>query len=301
MQSCVKVSVVNFRAETGGGLARLLEYTRAAARQGSRIILFPALALAGAGALDASMESWAEPVPGPASKAMAALTRELQVYAAFGMPVREGDAVYNSVVLCGPEGLLGRYDALHLSPVEARWARPGRSLPPCFETPYGRVGLLSGEDCLYYFEGLRYLKARGAQLILSASAVNEPAMCAAYQKILTRRVGLNTIPIAVANLVGAGFVGGSHILSPAEPIEQAQVAAGSPLDGARAGAPGLFSAVLDMTAGRTMPHYPYFEFNQRVGSPDWRPDLYREMYEETLRAPLWRQAAQTGCGKEAQK
>ncbi|WNX83529.1 hypothetical protein RWV98_13065 [Agathobaculum sp. NTUH-O15-33] len=69
MQACVKVSVVNFRADTGGGLARLLEYTRAAARQGSRIILFPALALAGAGALDASMESRAEPMPGPASEA----------------------------------------------------------------------------------------------------------------------------------------------------------------------------------------------------------------------------------------
>ena len=298
MQACVKVTVVNFRADAGGNLARMQEYARAAARQGSRVVLFPALALTGADGADTTLASLAEPVPGPASEAMAALARELQIHVAFGMPVREGDCVYSSVVLCGPTGLLGRYDQLHLSPDEAHWASPGQSLPPCFETPYGRVGLLSGEDCLYYFEGLRYLKARGARLILSASAFCEPALCAAHQKILTRRVGLNTIHIATANLVGAGFTGGSHILSPAEPIEQAHVAAGEPLDGPRAGVPGLISAVLDMTAGQTMPHYPYFEFNQRVGSPDWRPDLYRIMYEEALHGPVWKQTAQNGYGKD---
>lgn len=299
MRACVKVSVVNFLGDSGGNLARLLDYVRAGARQGSRILLFPEWALAGAD--PAKPASCAEPVPGPSSEAVAGLTRELGVYAAFGMPVREGDRVYSSVVVCGPEGLLGRYDKLHLSPAEAGWADPGQALPPCFKTPYGRVGVLSAEDCLYYFEGLRYLKARGAALILNAAALREPAMCAAYQKILTRRVGLNTIHIATANLADAGFTGGSHILSPAEPIEQAQVVCGCPLDGARAAVPGLFSAVLDLTAGQTMPHYPYFEFNQRVGSPDWRPDLYRELYEETLREPLWQRETRNGYGKDAKK
>lgn len=300
--SCINVSVVNFQAvwgEKAGNLSRILGYLEAAARQGSRVVLFPEMALTGYDAEpgiageDSMQARLAETVPGAATNAVAALTKRLHIYAVFGMPTREGDKVYNSAVVCGPEGIVGTYHKLHLGGDEPAWAARGARLPLIFDTPYGRMMTAMAQDTYYFHEILRYGRAKGVRLYLNAAASYEEPMRAAYQKIMERHVGLNTLHLATANLTGEGrqlsFFGGSHILSPGEPIELPKLVAGYAFTAERARQPGLYTAALDLEASVIMPHYPYFEHNYKVGTPDWRPDVYRDMFDEVLRDPKWAQ------------
>jgi len=86
---------------------------REAAGRGAEFVLLPELyATFPAARAHASMDAIraeAQPVPGPLTNSMIALARELDVQIAFGMAERDGEALYNSVVLVGPEGVAGRY------------------------------------------------------------------------------------------------------------------------------------------------------------------------------------------------
>lgn len=281
---CATVAVVNFRAIPGDcarNLQRIKEYTEAAARRGAQIILFPELALSGADDV-AYAAAAAEPVPGPAGQAVARTAQRLDVYVAFGMAVQRDGKRYNSIVLCGPEGILGMYDKLHLTARDATWASPGEALPLIADTRFGRVLVATAYDAIYFPEVCRYGKAKGVSLMLSAAALTNEGMAGAWQMILERQVGLNTLHLATANLAGGGGFGGSQILSPGEPIEQARIAAGYRLDSYEGRRPGFYCAVIDMMADALMPHYPYFEHNYKVGTPDWRPDVYEAAIAELM-------------------
>jgi len=88
--------------------ARILEKIEEAAAQGARLIVFPECALSGY-VFDDLDEARAatERIPGPFTDALAATCKHLGVYAVAGMLEDLGDALYNSAVLCGPEGLVG--------------------------------------------------------------------------------------------------------------------------------------------------------------------------------------------------
>lgn len=283
-EMCATVAVVNFRAIPGGcarNLQRIKEYAEAAARRGAQIILFPELALSGADDV-AYAAAAAEPVPGPASQAVARTAQRLDVYVAFGMAVQRGGKRHNSIVLCGPEGILGVYDKLHLTERDTEWAAPGEALPLLADTRFGRVLVATAYDAVYFPEVCRYGKAKGASLMLNAAALADKSMAGAWQMILERQAGLNTLHLAIANLAGGGGFGGSQILSPGEPIEQARLAAGYRLDDDDGWLSGLYCAAIDMMADVLMPHYPYFEHNYKVGTPDWRPDVYEAAITELM-------------------
>ncbi|UWP59387.1 carbon-nitrogen hydrolase family protein [Ruminococcus gauvreauii] len=289
MNKIMTLAVVNFRSIAGDSrrnLSRIIEYTETAVTQGAKLIIFPELALTGYSSDGGLQSELAETLPGRSVSEVAELTRKLGVYVVFGMPVRRDNVIYNSLVICGPCGIEAVYDKLHLTAGDAGWAAQGESLPPVIETPYGKVMAATGYDLLYFPEVVRYAKARGVKLLISASALEDKGMGAAWQKILGRHVGLNTLHIATANLTGKvktrTLPGGSHILSPAEPIEQTYIAAGYTLDDPAAQIPGVHLAAIDLTADTLMPHYPYFEHNYKVGTPDWRPDVYKRMTEEIL-------------------
>ena len=285
---CTTVAVINFRSIEGAperNLPRMCEYTETAARQGAQIILFPELALCGQGGGSGRCPQIqaAEAIPGPSSARMAEVAKRLAVYVIFGMPVRRKGFYYNSLVAFGPEGLLGVYDKLHLTHLDRSWAAPGEALPLLLDTPYGRLLVSTGFETLYFPEICRYGKAMEANLLLNAAAWTEQEMAPAWQRMLERLCGCNTIPIATANLAGPGCMGGSHILSPAEPVEQICVLTGHTLAEGERTLPGMYLAAVDLSVDRLMPHYPYFEHNYKVGTPDWRPDVYERMTSEILK------------------
>ncbi|MCL4554805.1 MAG: carbon-nitrogen hydrolase family protein [Actinobacteria bacterium] len=115
---------------------------------------------------------WAEPIPGPSTERLGAKCRQRGLYLAAGSMVeRDGDAIYNTVPLIGPDGgLVGKYRKLNL----LNWPpkceddagmSPGREVP-VFDTEYGRIGLLCGAD-LDPSEPCRVLALKGCEVLLA--------------------------------------------------------------------------------------------------------------------------------------
>ena len=79
----------------------------------------------------------AEPVPaGETTEFLIALSQEKGMYIVAGLPERDGDKFYNSAVLTGPEGFIGRYRKTHLFFEENLFFAPGD-----FFIPLAMVGL----------------------------------------------------------------------------------------------------------------------------------------------------------------
>ena len=110
----------NLRAIT----ARLAE----AAGRGARLAVFPECALTGYGFESrAAAAACAEPLPGPATDAVAEACARLNVWAVFGLleSTPEGK-LYNAVALVGPRGYAASYRKIHLPCLGAdRFTDPG--------------------------------------------------------------------------------------------------------------------------------------------------------------------------------
>ena len=104
---------------------------KAAAGQGAELICFPELSITGHWCSGA-VWSAAEAVPeGPSVQRMTTLAAELGVFISFGIAERDRGIAYNTQVVVGPEGYVGKQRKLHpsgdiLAPsMDARW-RPRR-------------------------------------------------------------------------------------------------------------------------------------------------------------------------------
>jgi predicted amidohydrolase len=88
----------------------------------------------------------AEPKGGPFEQALSNAALAAKAYLVGSFPEREGDHVYHTVVLAGPDGtVLGRYRATHPDTAHARWATPGDAMV-VVPTALGRIGLASADE-----------------------------------------------------------------------------------------------------------------------------------------------------------
>jgi len=156
------------RSKTPGtNRERHLAHARSAAEAGADlVVLTEAFPRAGTGLspFDAS-----EPLEGPTFEAMAKVASETGAHVAGGIDELEGGTLYNTMLLVGPDGLVGRYRKTHLPESEcAAGVTPGEEYP-VFETPLGRVGM---EICYdnFFPEVARSLAVRGAEIVLCAIA-----------------------------------------------------------------------------------------------------------------------------------
>jgi predicted amidohydrolase len=76
----------------------------------------------------------------------------------------EDGGVYNSAVVLGAAGIIGRYRKTHLWDREKLWFQAGIQPPSVFDTPHGRIGVLVCYD-LEFPETTRALALAGAELI----------------------------------------------------------------------------------------------------------------------------------------
>ena len=107
-----------------------------------------------------------EPIPGPATEAIVGACRETGSLAVIGMLESAGDVLYNSAVLCGPEGVIGVYRKTHLPFLGVdRLTRLGPGPYEVFDTPIGRIGMLICYD-LRFPEATRCLTLAGADILV---------------------------------------------------------------------------------------------------------------------------------------
>ena len=108
----------------------------------------------------------AVPAPGPATEAFAAIARRHHVRIGVTLYERDGDAVYNSIVLINRSGAIeGRYRKVHLAHGEdLSGVLPGDAFP-VFPTELGRIGCNICMDSMAP-ESARMAGLNGADLLL---------------------------------------------------------------------------------------------------------------------------------------
>ena len=170
-----RFAALQFAPEPGNADGNLARIAAALAEQPSPdLLVAPELALTGPVADRAAAERLAEPVPGPATDRLRALAAAHGAHLVVGLVERDGDRLFNSAVLVGPEGVAGVYRKVHLAAADRTWATAGDAFPT-FDTPVGRVGMLIGYDALFPEAG-RVLALDGADVVACPSLVDGPAV-----------------------------------------------------------------------------------------------------------------------------
>jgi predicted amidohydrolase len=192
-----------------------------AKEKGANLVIFPELSLTGYLNRDLAYEL-AEPIPGSSIYSLEEIAKKENIHIVFGMPEQSEKAhavLYNTAVLLGPDGLIGKYRKTHLPThsvfEEKRYFRLGYEAP-VFETEIGKIGLTICYD-MFFPEISRLLRLKGSQLIVCISA--SPAVRSRFFEVFTAARALeNTVFLAYVNLVGVEdglqFWGGSRTIAP---------------------------------------------------------------------------------------
>lgn len=136
---------------------------------GDRLVVLPAFSLGGAPADADAAAASAESSVGRTVQVLSDFAVRLRGHVVGSHVEREGDDLFHTAVLLGPDGkLVGSYRQTHLDAATAAWATPGDDLP-VFETAIGRVGILLCED-VRFPEASGVLAVRRADLIAVPSA-----------------------------------------------------------------------------------------------------------------------------------
>ena len=144
-----------------------------------------------------------------ARKRIGAFCAREEIFCAFSAVEREGDTLYHTAFLVGPEGLMGKYRKTHLSPSEREWATPGGDLP-VFKTPFGRIGLLIGTEGVFP-EAPRVLALRGADLLVWPTSWRDDF---AHRYLAVERAQENFMFVAAANRPDSPAPGPSLLVQP---------------------------------------------------------------------------------------
>ncbi len=201
--------------EKDKNLEKILDCLESSAQAGAGIVVFPECALTGycfTGLEEAAPV--AEPVPGPASEALAAAAKKLDCTAVVGMLERDGDRIYNAAVVVTPQGIAGTFRKLHLPYLGIdRFVALGDKPFPIFETTHGKIGINICFDCSFPEAG-RVLKLKGIQLL--AIATNWPIGSDSWQHTPKVRAAENHFHVVAADRVGEErgfrFAGHSQIV-----------------------------------------------------------------------------------------
>lgn len=180
-ETTVAAANVRIVHDKQANLARFEELAEEAAGQGASLLLLPEVGLQGypdLGYLMATAESAeqkryyfleAETIPGPSTERIGRLCAQLDLTIQLGLAERalDGNVIYNSVALIGPEGPVGSYRKLH-NHFEYPYFNPGHDAP-VHDLGIARAGALICYDFCFP-ELARSYALRGAELALVSTA-----------------------------------------------------------------------------------------------------------------------------------
>ena len=123
---------------------------------------------------------------------------EHNLFIASGFNERDKDLLYNSAVLVGPKGVVGKYRKLHLFMNEKDFFAPGNVGLPIFDIGICKIGMLVCFDWIYP-EVWRILTLKGADIICHPSNLVLPGLA---QRGIPIHALINRIYIITANRIG---------------------------------------------------------------------------------------------------
>jgi len=165
------------------------------------------------------VEELAEPVPdGPTTQRLIELARAQRMVLVAGLPERDERQCYNSAVIVGPSGFLGRYRKTHLFYEETLFFAPGTTGFQVWDIGSAKVGIMVCFDW-FYPESARTLALNGADIICHPSNLVLPHC---PEAMVTRSLENHVFSIT-ANRIGSEerggkkrltYIGQSEVVSP---------------------------------------------------------------------------------------
>ncbi|MEV5593685.1 carbon-nitrogen hydrolase family protein [Streptomyces sp. NPDC052496] len=282
--------------DTGGAVAKAQRLITAAAREGAELVVLPEAFLGGypkgldfgvtvgsrsAPGREEFRRYWdgAIDVPGPATDALGALTRELGCHAVVGAVERSGHTLYCVALFFGPDGLLGKHRKLMPTAAERLiWGLGDGSTMPVVETGRARLGAaICWENYMPLFRTAMYAKNVGIwcaptvddreswQATMRHVAVEGRCFVLGACQYLTRAdLPADVHPVQGEEADTVLIAGGSVIVSPF-----GEVLAGPLRDGE-----GLLTAELDLTEPARA------RFDLDVTGHYARPDIFTLQVDE---------------------
>jgi predicted amidohydrolase len=151
---------------------------------------------------------------GPFVPYLESVSRRFDCHIVSGLNERDGDRLYNSAVLIGPQGYIGRYRKLHLFLNEKDFFQPGDTGLPVFDVGFCTVGMLVCFDWIFP-EAWRILALKGVDLICHPSNLVLPGLA---QRAIPIHALTNRVYVVTANRTGTEgdltFTGLSTIADP---------------------------------------------------------------------------------------
>ncbi len=157
-------------------------------------------------------KSLSEPVPeGRSTQTWIALCRKMGFYLVAGLNECDKGKLYNSAILIGPKGYLGKFRKLHLFYNEKKFFRPGNLSLPVFKVKGVMLGILICFDWQFP-EAWRILALKGAQIICHPSNLIIPKLSF---RALQGHALVNRVFVITTNRIGTErglkFIGSSTI------------------------------------------------------------------------------------------
>ena len=163
------------------------------------------------------VESFAEYIPdGETIQVLENITNENNCYIIGTIPEIENDIIYNTAIVVGPNGYMGKQRKLHLSKLEQQFFTPGNKIRT-FDLNGTRIGIVTCFDS-WYPEVARMLCSNGAQILCQPANFGGDMTL----NIMRTRAIENLVYTITANRIGeeksgditATFRGESQIVDP---------------------------------------------------------------------------------------
>ena len=168
-----RVATVSMNSELGKyhqTMQHIADFCQRAASDDVDLVLFPELVIHG----HCNPDTWslAEAVPhGPSVVRLVELAKRHDMVLSAGISEKENDIVFNTQVLVGPGGYIGKQRKLHMSRDESFYYKGGRQIP-VFDVGKCRVGMVICFDNLFP-EVTRIVALKGADVILMPHAARQ--------------------------------------------------------------------------------------------------------------------------------
>jgi predicted amidohydrolase len=196
-----KVSVIQFQPILGDPQANITALKPLfEAVSGADLIILPELSNSGYNFMDREEAmQYSETIgrPGMFQDFLLAQASARKMHIVSGICERDGDDLYNTSVLAGPDGIIGKYRKIHLFMNEKDIFKAGNAGLPVFDAGGFKLGMLICFDYLFP-EPWRILAQKGADIVCHPSnLLTENA-----QKCIPGIALMNRIHIATANRTG---------------------------------------------------------------------------------------------------
>ncbi len=147
------------------------------------------------------LPSGGEPIPGPASRAIANMAKREHIFVVANLREQSSDRSYLTSFLLSPQGeLLCKYRKTHGYSWERNQIALGDDLP-VFDTPLGKVAFLVGSD-LHFPEAAMVYSWLGARLVFWATEPEPVRAVYRYEQILRIRAMDELLTIVASDYAG---------------------------------------------------------------------------------------------------